>query len=1034
MKPRDIAADLRERLDSSLASGSDKSAPPSPPPRVPDHELLRCIGRGNYGEVWLARSVTGGLHAAKVVWRRNFSSERPYDREFQGIVRYEPISRSHPAVVPVLHVGRDEAAGFFYYVMELADDAASKDPPDFSSYTPRTLRSDLKRAGRLPLTEALQLGVQLADALGHLHRNGLVHRDVKPSNVIYIGGHPRLADIGLVASIDEARSFVGTEGFIPPEGPGTPQADLFALGKLLYEAATGGDRCDFPSLPEDLNQWPEHNAVLELNEVLARACSPSSKLRHANAAELAGDLNLLLAGRSIRRAYSVERRLRRFYHAALAASAVALVAVGALWFQRARRAEAEQRAVRELALRQRAQQAENEKSVALRQALLEEARARVGGLEPQRRSQALRALTQAAAIRRDTDLRTVAATALATPEIREVRTWERNRTDPYSAAFDPTCEQRVTADASGTIILRRVTDDTPLVTLPGPGIRVDAVTFSPDSRWLVAKHRNGEWRLWNLPARTNRIVIPTNVSACVAFSADSRWLAAWLGRGVVAVEDLDGDTRRLFNNDVHRINQIAVHPTLPLLAIAQWNTNGVIVMNLTNGAIEAQYSLPRGAGAVAWHPSGTQLAVGGTDYAVRVWNWPGDDRPIHLLRTHKGEVVMVHYHPAGRWLLCSSWDGQSSLWHLEDAHLSMVLPGEALAFSTDGRRVGFNRLGESILADFDEAFQPRTIPAHMQGKSPGYLSFTPDGRWLVTGGDDGARLWDAQTWREAAVVWTGAARGVGFSEHPARVYVAGRDKWRAWELPTQLTAGRALPRTDIAWSQPAGDIRKGMVEPRSGRWFALERDRLPNRTVLRIGSVNGNVIRELHIDSAAAANIAVSPDGRWAACGTWKGSDIWVADLTADTRARRLLHPGDTNVEFSPDSHYLVISGVSNFRFLETGTWREAKVIPRDRSDPSAGEIAFAHRADLAALIVSRSRIRLVDWESGREFATLSTAEERHVSTIAFAPDDRHLVAASTDHHLLVWDLVMLRAQLTELDLIDGNEATIVPAAIAKRP
>ena len=225
-----------------------------------------------------------------------------------------------------------------------------------------------------------------------------------------------------------------------------------------------------------------------------------------------------------------------------------------------------------------------------------------------------------------------------------------------------------------------------------------------------------------------------------------------------------------------------------------------------------------------------------------------------------------------------------------------------------------------------------------------------------------------------------------------------------------------------------------MVEPRSGRWFALERDRLSNRTVLRIGSVNGNVIRELHIDSAAAANIAVSPDGRWAACGTWKGSDIWVADLTADTRARRLLHPGDTNVEFSPDSHYLVISGVSNFRFLETGTWREAKVIPRDRSDPSAGEIAFALRADLAALIVSRSRIRLVDWESGREFATLSTAEERHVSTIAFAPDDRHLVAASTDHHLLVWDLVMLRAQLTELDLIDGNEATIVPAAIAKRP
>src|SRR6185503_97203 len=69
---------------------------------------------------------TGALRAVKVVWRSHFASERPYEREFHGIVQFEPISRSHPGVVNVLHVGRDDA-GCFFYVMELADDAG-QDP------------------------------------------------------------------------------------------------------------------------------------------------------------------------------------------------------------------------------------------------------------------------------------------------------------------------------------------------------------------------------------------------------------------------------------------------------------------------------------------------------------------------------------------------------------------------------------------------------------------------------------------------------------------------------------------------------------------------------------------------------------------------------------------------------------------------------------------------------------------------------------------------------------------------------------------
>jgi hypothetical protein len=68
---------------------------PGEAPLIPDHEMIRCIGHGSYGEVWLARSAVGTWRAVKVVYRQTFKDARPYDREFAGIQRYEPISQSN---------------------------------------------------------------------------------------------------------------------------------------------------------------------------------------------------------------------------------------------------------------------------------------------------------------------------------------------------------------------------------------------------------------------------------------------------------------------------------------------------------------------------------------------------------------------------------------------------------------------------------------------------------------------------------------------------------------------------------------------------------------------------------------------------------------------------------------------------------------------------------------------------------------------------------------------------------------------------
>ena len=335
-------------------------------PIVPEHELIRRIGAGSYGEVWLARNVVGTYRAVKVVYRKTFEHDRPYEREFGGMQKFEPVSRTHEGLVNVLQIGRNDPAGYFYYIMELADDASAdrsgrEHPPNFrlrelsskpphgldgstalvdqdrsepartsaapinpATYKPKTL-GEIARHGRLSLEECVQIVLGVTSSLAHLHRHGLVHRDIKPSNILIINGVPKLADIGLVADTSDARSYVGTEGFIPPEGPGKPQADIYSLGKVLYELSTGKDRHDFPDLPADLRDSADQSGFSEMNEIILKACASDAAQRYRSAEEMQADLALLQQGKSVKQKRATERHWVAARKIGLGVAAVAAI-------------------------------------------------------------------------------------------------------------------------------------------------------------------------------------------------------------------------------------------------------------------------------------------------------------------------------------------------------------------------------------------------------------------------------------------------------------------------------------------------------------------------------------------------------------------------------------------------------------------------------------------------------------------------------------------------------------------------------------
>ena len=244
------------------------------------YRLVRRIGAGGFGEVWLCRSgAMGGWHALKFIHE---TTGIALDREFQALALYrsEAARLRSPHLVAIEHINRLPDSGLFY-VMPLADGEGAISPEN-PAWRPVTLGSLLEQRASAPMwfssAEIIALMKPVLGGLQLLADRGLVHRDVKPDNILFFGNIPCLGDVGLLARDDLRSTALGTPGFACPSWYRGGHPDMFAAGVTLFTLLTGNPpdrmgRASFkwPPKGEPSLSRPERKEWIRLHAVIRRA-------------------------------------------------------------------------------------------------------------------------------------------------------------------------------------------------------------------------------------------------------------------------------------------------------------------------------------------------------------------------------------------------------------------------------------------------------------------------------------------------------------------------------------------------------------------------------------------------------------------------------------------------------------------------------------------------------------------------------------------------------------------------------------------
>ncbi len=257
------------------------------------YRIVRLIGEGGMANVYLAFDEILGRNVAVKVLRGDLAEDEKFVRRFQREA-INASSLSHPNIVEMYDVGEDD--GNYFIVMEYVEG--------------RTLKSLIKRRGALTLHETVDIMKQLTSAVIHAHSSYIIHRDIKPQNVLILDdGTLKITDFGIAMAmnsneITQTNSVMGSVHYLPPEqangGSATIRSDIYSLGILMYELLIGripfrGDNAVEIAIKQMREQLPSVRAInpdipQTLENIILKACAKNPKNRYENANQLFSDL------------------------------------------------------------------------------------------------------------------------------------------------------------------------------------------------------------------------------------------------------------------------------------------------------------------------------------------------------------------------------------------------------------------------------------------------------------------------------------------------------------------------------------------------------------------------------------------------------------------------------------------------------------------------------------------------------------------------------------------------------------------------
>ena len=926
-------------------------------PTAPGWILREKVGAGGFGEVWRAHHKT--LKEDRV-FKFCFHADRV--RSLRREVALFRLLRQkvgdHPNIVRIHDVYFEDPP--YYIVMEHVH---AKD----------LVRWCDEKGGvrNVPFETRIRIVIEVAEALQAAHESGVIHRDVKPTNIL-VSGHGetpddvqvKLTDFGIgevlpeqlsgllttagftdVGLQTELSSRTGTRVYMAPEilagRTSTPKSDLYSLGVVLYQLTI-----------EDLAQpvttdWNQRVDDPVIAEDISRCFAGNPESRFSSVAELARNLRRL-----------PERRAKM-------------------------EEEREARAAAEEAKRQQTLERQRET----------------------RKASYLASIVQAA--RNVRDLRFSEARELLASCPAERRCWEWGRLQ-YECNLDrmtlkeddaspmicitvsPDGRLLATGGESRTVILWDFVTGSEVLRLPTQHERVDSVCFHPDGERIAVGTGDGSLSLWNLKTAGElfRVEKHTSLVDSLAFSRDGQRLASGSWDGSARIWKVEtGQSLEAF--EAHSPLRVIFNEEGQCLALGTldgrahiWDVGKGEQRSVLKGSFPGFGIL-----AAAFSPDARLVTTGGRDGTARVWDVATGEERLHV-KGHRETVRALAFDRDSKRLITGSADRTARVWNLEAGHEHIALNGH--------------------------------------GDSVNCVAFGPDSSQPVTAGADGAaRVWGVETCntctrleRFDSNVWS-----VAFSPDGKRLATgSGEGVWdaegdntaRIWDLASREEILTLDGHTSNVWSVA--------FHPLGGHLLTASADQTAKVWDLQ----NGQSLKTLKGHEGFVLAAAFSPDGNLA-CTTSRDATARLWDWKAGSETRVLQrHSGPvSDLAFHPQGEILVTgSWDKTAKIWEVGTGQEIRTLSGHTDSVEA--VAIGPDGSKVATGGKDNSIRIWDLKTG-EWVHSAFESPSSITSIAFSPDGRRILAGCGDNTAKIWDVESGKVLLSLI----GHDSFVVSVAFS---